>query len=408
MMEDDSYGDAMRPWQVVAIMSRDRLDELIQQKRRHDEDCRRASRGGPPVVEDGVFPTVSVSHLLEGNATSGQNELVDNDMVRNARRACRDGESDAIEQARAALSKGLPHARAAVSYCLRRAGDPGKALEVASQGDEASSLLERALAMFDVHSPCGALQALDKAYQADRALPGLGAWMLLGRVRAKAQGCGAPIGDTGFKVGDVVRARADLRGFWSAGDEADVIGLTAASNPIAIQMRYNRNKLVDTTADRIERVGFDPKTTFDDIYATLDVPCDFTEKEARRAYRSASRECHPDKGGSPDEFPRIARAYEILGDPKKREAWDQGEEVVDRPQDFPLKDELIAYYWPELKPFQPFGDVLEHRRAFEKQDAEKRAKEDSMERAKARDAAPAAKTAPEEPPRREGGWWPWS
>jgi len=230
--------------------------------------------------------------------------------------------------------------------------------------------------------------------------------MLLGRVRAKAVGCGAPIADTGFKVGDVVRARQDLRGFWSAGDEADVIGLTAASNPIAIQMRYNRNKLVDTTADRIERVGFDPKTTFDDVYATLDVPCDFTENELRRAYRQASRECHPDKGGSHDEFTRVARAHEILSDVKKREEWDAGAEGQDRPQEFPLKDELIAYYWPELKPFQPFGDVLEHRRAFEKQDAEKRAKEDSMERAKARDA-PAAK-APEEPPRREGGWWPWS
>ena len=53
MLEDDAYGDAMRPWQVVAIMSRERLDELIHQKRRHDEDCRRASRGGPPVVEGG-------------------------------------------------------------------------------------------------------------------------------------------------------------------------------------------------------------------------------------------------------------------------------------------------------------------------------------------------------------------
>jgi len=96
-----------------------------------------------------------------------------------------------------------------------------------------------------------------------------------------------------------------------------------------------------------------------------------------------------------------------LSDAKKREAWDQGEEVVDRPQDFPLKDELIAYYWPELKPFQPFGDVLEHRRAFEKQDAEKRAKEDSFARAKARDA-PAAKASPEEPPARKAWGWPWS
>ena len=105
---------------------------------------------------------------------------------------------------------------------------------------------------------------------------------------------------------------------------------------------------------------------------------------------------------------QVARAHEILSDAKRREEWDAGAEVVDRPQEFPLKDELIAYYWPELKPFQPFGDVYEHRRAFEKQDAEKRAKEDSMERAKARDAAPAAKQAPEEPPARKGWGWPWS
>ena len=102
---------------------------------------------------------------------------------------------------------------------------------------------------------------------------------------------------------------------------------------------------------------------------------------------------------------QVARAHEILSDPKKREEWDAGAEVVDRPQEFPLKDELIAYYWPELKPFQPFGDVLEHRRAFEKQDAERRAKEDSFARAKRRDA-PAAK--PEQPPARKGWGWPWS
>jgi hypothetical protein len=104
-------------------------------------------------------------------------------------------------------------------------------------------------------------------------------------------------------------------------------------------------------------------------------------------------------------FTQVARAHEILSDPKKREEWDAGAEVVDRPQEFPLKDELIAYYWPELKPFQPFGDVHEHRRAFEKQDAERRAKEDSFARAKRRDA-PAAK--PEQPPARKGWGWPWS
>ena len=48
MLEDDARGDAMRPWQVVAIMSRESwLDELIHQKRRHDEDCRKGVAGAP-------------------------------------------------------------------------------------------------------------------------------------------------------------------------------------------------------------------------------------------------------------------------------------------------------------------------------------------------------------------------
>ena len=194
-----------------------------------------------------------------------------------------------------------------------------------------------------------------------------------------------------------------------------MIGLTAASNPIAIQMRYNRNKLVDTTADRIERVGFDAKTTFDDVYATLDVPCDFTENELRRAYRQASRECHPDKGGSHDEFTRVARAHEILSDAKRREEWDAGAEVVDRPQEFPLKDELIAYYWPEQGQ-QPCGDVDEHRRPFEK--TSRRGRADGGRRRDAARAGGAGRGAREAAACRRGrrrpsrggarGWWPWS
>lgn len=406
--EDDAYGDAYRPWQVVAIMSRDRLDELIQQKRRHDEDVKKARRrgGGAVVDEAGVFPQAS-SHLLGGTNASEGTAVLDDGAVLHAMRSCRDGHHEAVEQARACLAQGLRDARSAVSYCLRRAGDPGKALEVSNAGDEASSKLERALAMFDLHRPCGTLQALEKAYELDRALPGLGAWMLLGRVRAKAVGCGANIGDTGFRVGDVVRAREDLRGFWAQGDAGDVIGLAAASNPVAVQMRSFRQKLVDTTPDRLERVGFDAKTTFDDVYATLDVACDFTPDELRRAYRSASRECHPDKGGDTNDFTRVGRAHEILSDPSKRAAWDAGAEVVDRPQDFPLKDELVSYYWPELRPFTPFGDVSEHRRAFEKLDAEKRAKK-APPVAPAKRAAPAkGAAAPPEPPK--GGWgWPWS
>ena len=36
------------------------------------------------------------------------------------------------------------------------------------------------------------------------------------------------------------------------------------------------------------------------------------EKELTRRYRKLAREKHPDKGGNPDEFLRIKKAYDIL------------------------------------------------------------------------------------------------
>ena len=38
----------------------------------------------------------------------------------------------------------------------------------------------------------------------------------------------------------------------------------------------------------------------------------FTEKQLKNAYRKRSLETHPDKGGSSDQFVRVAEAYEIL------------------------------------------------------------------------------------------------
>jgi hypothetical protein len=41
-----------------------------------------------------------------------------------------------------------------------------------------------------------------------------------------------------------------------------------------------------------------------------------------QAYRGLAKQHHPDKGGDPAVFGRIQRAYEILGDPKKRSVYD--------------------------------------------------------------------------------------
>ena len=49
-----------------------------------------------------------------------------------------------------------------------------------------------------------------------------------------------------------------------------------------------------------------------------------------------------------------------------------------------LKDELIAHYWPELKPFEPFGDPLENKRETLKRDEEQARRQAAGEGARGR------------------------
>ena len=71
----------------------------------------------------------------------------------------------------------------------------------------------------------------------------------------------------------------------------------------------------------IDETGTYTGSLFDllNVYAILGVSCDFSPDELRRAYRAASRECHPDKGGSQDDFTRVARAHEVLSDANQLE-----------------------------------------------------------------------------------------
>lgn len=53
-------------------------------------------------------------------------------------------------------------------------------------------------------------------------------------------------------------------------------------------------------------------------YDELGVSRDATTEQIKKAYRAKSREKHPDKGGPPDDFIPIAKAYEVLSDPDRR------------------------------------------------------------------------------------------
>ena len=87
-----------------------------------------------------------------------------------------------------------------------------------------------------------------------------------------------------------------------------------------------------------------------DYYADLGLLQSATGSEIKSAYRTLVIEHHPDKQGDPVKFRAVAEAYEILGDPAKREAYDL---TQNRARVVDLKGEctlLVEEYFRQFKP----------------------------------------------------------
>ena len=65
-----------------------------------------------------------------------------------------------------------------------------------------------------------------------------------------------------------------------------------------------------------------------DYYEILGVSRDATPEQIKKAYRRLARELHPDVAGndpaSEEKFKDVSRAYDVLGNPDKRRAYDLG------------------------------------------------------------------------------------
>ena len=59
------------------------------------------------------------------------------------------------------------------------------------------------------------------------------------------------------------------------------------------------------------------------FYDILGVNRQASDKELKQAYKKASMQHHPDRGGNEDTFKKINEAYSTLKDPSKRQMYDQ-------------------------------------------------------------------------------------
>lgn len=94
-----------------------------------------------------------------------------------------------------------------------------------------------------------------------------------------------------------------------------------------------------------------------DYYKILGVTKSASAADIKRAYRKLSLKYHPDKNPSPDaasKFAEIATAYDVLSDPDKRKAYNQGGEEAVKQQEQRLESFTLYKHQSVFLPYQSY------------------------------------------------------
>jgi curved DNA-binding protein CbpA len=75
-------------------------------------------------------------------------------------------------------------------------------------------------------------------------------------------------------------------------------------------------------------------------YTILGVDKNTSDEDIKKAYKSRSKELHPDKGGKAEDFANLKKAFDILTDPAKRNLYD--EFGIDDSIDIEVEAKLVA------------------------------------------------------------------
>lgn len=101
------------------------------------------------------------------------------------------------------------------------------------------------------------------------------------------------------------------------------------------------------------------------LYEILGVEPQATIEELKRAFRRKAKVAHPDRhGGDDSAMAAINRAYDVLSDPERRQAYDErGEEAFASPLEELVRGALMEAFADALNA-DVEGDVVGHARSF--------------------------------------------